>query len=290
MQIAIHYAPATEALLQAGKIEIDLYKCPDWPEFVAEVQEKHPVYVHFPLRVGRGTLDQVDWDNVEHFLKTTETRYINLHLGPHSDDFPGMDIDTQDASWQEGIAEAMLKDIDWLKARYGADQIILENVPWDPSESYAIPRPAILPEVINQVVVESGCGFLFDTAHARISALYLECDPLDYLDQLPGHLMRELHVTGTLYTGAGRVWLDHHPMQAFDWELVERTMRHIQQGKWRAPDVVALEYGGVGPLFESRTDPDVIARDMPRLTQLVRQTEAFIAEFRMQSKEDAHAK
>jgi len=44
---------------------------------------------------------------------------------------------------------------------------------------------------------------------------------------------------------------------------------HIRDGCWGQPWVVALEYGGVGPLWEAVTEADVLAVQVPRLHALV---------------------
>ena len=47
-------------------------------------------------------------------------------------------------------------------------------------------------------------------------------------------------------------------------------MGHVQRGAWGQPWVVALEYGGVGPLWEAVTDADVLANQVPRLYDQVK--------------------
>ncbi len=50
--------------------------------------------------------------------------------------------------------------------------------------------------VINQVVTETGCQFLFDIAHARLTTMNLGWDWLTYIRQLPLQRLREFHITG----------------------------------------------------------------------------------------------
>jgi hypothetical protein len=40
-------------------------------------------------------------------------------------------------------------------------------------------------------------------------------------------------------------------------------------GAWPAPSIVAFEYGGVGPVFEWRSDVDVLAEQLPRLRDVL---------------------
>lgn len=275
MQLAVNYTPKAAALLEDEQINVDIYKCPDWPELIRDARQQRPVYVHFPLQVGRGKVNDVDWAQVDRLMKTTRTTYVNLHLAPNANDYPEMRLDTQDPAWADKLVAQMLADIEVVKARYGAEWVILENAPWDPHPQYAIPRPAIDPAVITQVVEASGCGLLLDTAHARIAALHLGMDEVAYLDAMPVAHLRELHITGT--RSAGDHWEDHFPMQAADWRLAEYAFDQIRAGHWPQPDIVALEYGGVGPLFDWRTESAVLAVEVPRLWRMVRSTERLLA-------------
>lgn len=268
MQLAINYSPEAAALLEAGEVSFDLYKCPDWPDLVMEAQHGRPVYVHFPLGTARGKMAQIDWALIERFLTTTQTRYVNLHVAPDYRLFEGLTLHTQDTTWTERLFEAVMADIDIVKARYGAEQVILENVPYDPS--FAIPVLTITPEFFNRVVDESGCGVLLDTAHARIAALYFGVDEIDYVNALRVDRLREIHVTGTLYDEEKAVWCDHFAMKSQDWRLAEHVMGQVADGIWPQPEIVALEYGGIAPLFDWRSESHVIAADLPRLHNLLK--------------------
>lgn len=101
-----------------------------------------------------------------------------------------------------------------------------------------------------------------------MTALRLGIDPYTYISQLPVQHLRELHITGIQHDGAR--WRDSMPMSAEDWAVAEWALAKIRQGEWPEPWVVALEYGGVGPTFSGRTDPDILALQVPRLCSLVR--------------------
>ncbi len=55
-----------------------------------------------------------------------------------------------------------------------------------------------------------------------------------------------------------------------DWDLASWVMQRIKSGDWGKPWVVALEYGGVGPAFEWRSDKEVLAKQIPILYDLVK--------------------
>jgi uncharacterized protein (UPF0276 family) len=259
MKFALNYSPQAAALLNAGRIDIDLYKCPDWPHLIQPALEQRPVYVHFPLIAGRG--GAVDWAHIDTLLESTATPYLNTHLAPHAGEL-GIPLDTRESAHAERLVEVMIRDIEPLVARYGAEAIILENAIWD--IEWNIPLPVLQPALITRVVNETGCGFLLDTAHAAASARFMGVDERDYINQLPVDRLRELHVTGLAQDTTG-VWVDHFEMTSADWDLFDWSMVRIHSGAWAAPWVVSFEYGGVGPLFETRSDSHVIAEQVPRL-------------------------
>ena len=269
MKFAVNYTPQAAELLKTGAISFDLFKCPDWPDVVDIALQHHPVYVHFPLMTRPVSLQTVDWAQVERLLKQTGTHFVNMHVAPHAGDFPGMSQDTHDPHWRAKIMELVIRSIQTVVQRFGKEKIILENVPWDPDPKYAIPRPVIEPPFIQEVIAETGCGLLLDLAHARIAALHLGIDPIAYADSLPCPQLRELHITGTQYSDERQCWIDHFAMTDDDWLLAAYAMDHIRAGRWPQPEIIALEYGGVGPLFDWRSDSEVLRRDVSRLHHLI---------------------
>ena len=263
MKFALNYSHAAAALLNDGKIQFDIYKSADWPDMIAQARAQRPVYVHYPLMAGRGAPDAARREQIETMRADTETPFINTHLAPHAGQMD-MPLDTTAAADRVHLIDAMLADIRPLVDHWGAERVILENAIWDPT--YAIPRPVLEADVIRHVVYESGCGFLLDTAHAVASARYLGIDDYDYVAALPLDRLRELHVTGLRYED-GR-WNDHYELTDADWQLAEWAVDNVRIGLWAHPWVLAFEYGGTGAHFVNRTDPTVIARQVPRLYEL----------------------
>jgi hypothetical protein len=63
---------------------------------------------------------------------------------------------------------------------------------------------------------------------------------------------------------------DHLAIQPCDWLALEWVLQNIRRGEWSQPWMLAFEYGGVGEIFEWRSDPQVIAEQVPRLYQMVK--------------------
>ncbi len=265
MDFAVNYSPAVAVLLQAGRVDVDLLKVPDWPELVDEAGAYRPVYVHFPLEAGNAA-PMRDLEAVARLRDATGTRFVNLHAAPSGERFPAMDVTTTAAADRRAVADALATDVAAACERFGSDDVILENLIYrGPDRS--LPRPGVEPEVLREVVEATGCGFLLDLSHARISAGYLGEEPWSYIERMPLDRLRELHVTG-IGIVEGRPQ-DHLELEEADWRAFERALERVRLGAWAMPATVAFEYGGVGPVFSWRTDQRVLEEQVPRLRDAV---------------------
>jgi len=268
MNLAINYSPQAALLLSEGKIQLDYFKCPDWPDLIAQAQQSRPAAVHFEIIASSGCLSQKDWSLVDRILDVTGTHYINLHLASNIKDFEGFDIDYQEPSQRREIIDRLLTDVCALVNRFGPERVIAENIPYRGIPGHPILRPAGEPEVIREVVETSGCGLLLDISHARMSAHYLGMDEYEYMQRLPVKHLRELHFAG-IHVIHG-ILRDHLSIQPQDWSALEWVLEKIRCGEWSTPWMLAFEYGGVGEIFEWRSDPQVIAEQVPRLYEMVK--------------------
>lgn len=268
MRFAINYSPQAEKLWRAGVIQVDLFKCPDWPDLVERVGEFHPVYVHCGLLAGRGRLQAADTRRLRHWLDQTDTLVINTHFTVGRADFP-----SPHAVSAEAVIERALRDLEALGEQIPIEDIVIENIPFpDPGWNDDMVPEAVDPAIISEVVRRSGCGFLLDIAHAiRACEGTGRADVKAYLNAMPVQALRELHVVGILpEPDEHGVRQDHFAMTEADWEIAEWALSQIRQGTWRKPDTMAFEYGGLGDQFAWRSEEAVIAEQAPRLRQLAR--------------------
>jgi uncharacterized protein (UPF0276 family) len=130
--------------------------------------------------------------------------------------------------------------------------LILENVPaWPLPESDLV----VMPEFIGRVLEETDCGFLLDTAHARLTAACLAWDVHAYLQALPLERVVEIHASGPWLEGDR--WVDsHEPLQEEDYALLVWLLQRT------SPRVVTLEYW---------RDPDRAREQLVRLNRLLAQ-------------------
>jgi uncharacterized protein (UPF0276 family) len=292
INLAINYSRQAAELYQSGQIQLDYFKCPAWEDLITEARAILPTYVHFPLRVGRGMVidtekkQEADFDYIEKLLKMTDTPCVNIHLSPFDTDYPEMSYDTLATADIEVVVENSIKAIRQLVARFGADKILVENVP---SVKQAHMLCALYPDVITRVIDETSTTLLFDLSHARLSAHRLGMNDYQYIGGLPLKQMQEMHVTGisrvddtilellderglsnTIFHKLAGELVDHVPFTPLDWDMTAWAFEQIHFGAWRSPWVVAFEYGGVGGVFEALSDTRKIAEQVPRLYRMVK--------------------
>lgn len=262
VRLAVNYSPAAAALAGGGAVEIDLFKCPPWPEVVAEAGRLREVFVHFDLTVGDGVPPAAALEEAERWVERTATPYVNAHLAPAAGSLP--------ATGAVAAALRRARDgVEALAARFGRHRLALENVPWERRAGYEIHPVAAEPEMVKRAVAQGDCGLLLDLAHARLAAEERGEAIRPYVEGLPTDRLVELHVTGLGSDEEGRR-RDHMPMTGEDYGLLQWALEQIADGRWRRPWAVVLEYGGVGPLFAWRSEEAVLARDLPRIAGLLR--------------------
>ncbi|MHB0877440.1 MAG: multinuclear nonheme iron-dependent oxidase [Anaerolineae bacterium] len=290
--LAANYSAPLVRAIETGQVRPNYLKCHDDAELVHRSLSVWPTYVHFSLEVGADkggavdpeTHDLVDWGRVESLLAITPTPHVSLHLIVWQAD---LDADPAIGAGDDAaiLAEHATRDVKAVVARLGPEHVVVEH---SPPIGGRMARAAFDPAVISRVVEESGCGFLLDLAHARLSAIHTGVDSQAYVERLPLHRLREMHVSGVVYVGrrgtrlaaaAGlpeRVvrhvanrYVDHAPLSARDWQLLQWALAKIRAEEWPTPWCLASEYGGVGPRYEAVTIPDLVVRQVQRLAALV---------------------
>jgi len=265
--LAVNYSHEAAALFERGELEIDCWKCSP-PGTVAgtdlAIDSGIPAYVHFPFDLGKPSFADTDWDEVAQILDDTGTRFVNVHLNAKKSDF----LDLSKAGEREAVRERFLRGLSIVVDRFGADRVIAENVIYRGEEGAYI-RASVEPDLITEVIAESGCLLLLDTAHATISVRYLGSESVQaYIEALPVDRIAEVHLTGAVHDG--NRYRDSMPMTELDWTTAARAIEKIRHGDWRMPWAVALEYGGIGASYEWRSESAVIRDEVARLAELLR--------------------
>lgn len=270
MELAVNFSPALAHLLEAGEVDVDRIKVPDWDELITAAAALRPIYVHFPYQAG-ATIEAVEPERATRLLQETGTRLLNLHVAPSRERFPHIAVDDVSPAAQRTVIDALVRDVDAAKTALagpdvGPQAVAIENLIYrGPGRSLL--RAGVEPDVLQAVIDATGCALVLDLSHARISAEALGVDPWRYLDAMPVAALRELHVTGVHRIGDESK--DHLPLLDDDWRFLDGALARIAAGAWAPPDVVAFEYGGVGPVFDWRSEPEVLREQVPRLLERV---------------------
>ncbi|MGA9397006.1 MAG: DUF692 family multinuclear iron-containing protein [Anaerolineaceae bacterium] len=255
-KLAVNYSPQASELLHTKEIDFHLYKCPDWENLIAAASNELPVYIHFDFFVGNEFLADVDWGAIDEVIEATGTQYINTHLAND----PGLDL--TDPRQKRQSYKKILKDIGYITRHFHPYQVIVENLP-HPIMNRTDIRPEIDPQVFTELVNDTGVGMLLDIGHARITAASLGIDEREFISQFPLAHLSELHITGVGdHDGLPH---DHLRMLDADWSTLDWVLGNIQSGNWREPEIMAFEYGGIGPIFEWRSDINVLKEQVPLL-------------------------
>ena len=258
MRFAVNYSTKAGDLVKAGKIDCDMFKCPEWEGLLKAATAIKPVYLHLDITLGRDQVQKLDFDKLRIMLAETGTPHVNCHLAGTPDLKVGSKTD------RNKLLKQWVKEIEILKREFTGYPVISENLPFEPPlPEYHLSSD---PELISEAIVETDTGLLLDISHARITADTLEIDSQKYVEKLPLDRLQELHITGVRrYHGFLE---DHFEMQPEDWPSAEWAAGQIRLGAWREPEIVAFEYGGVGEWFSWRTETWALEEQVPRLYAL----------------------
>lgn len=260
MKFAVNYSTPLVRLLNEGLIKIELIKCPDWDGMLTEAQGQSEITIHFDLEVGLRNTQKADFSRIKRLMNSTFTPHVNTHLVTPQQFNPTSDSETRD------IYKTWLDEIHLMIDHLGAQAVALEHHP------YTIANPNIRPAadttVFSRVVKDTGCMFILDLAHARITADTLGVSVKDYILDLPLDRLVEMHITGIKpYSG---ILTDHFELGDEDWSVLRWALNEIRTGNWRTPEIVAFEYGGIGQTFSWRTNPEVLKSQVPLLYELIK--------------------
>ena len=259
MKFAVNYSVGLSNCLKEDGFHVDLIKCPEWDGLLMEARKIKPVYIHFDIRVGNGTVYHLDWKKIHYLMELTDTPHLNCHLVTTRDTDPDSPSDTL------RMLKTWENEINLLSAQVGNKHLAVEHFPFMPYNPHM--RAAVDAKNISAIVEQTGCRFLFDLAHARITALNLNLDEKAYAHSLPIHQIVELHITGIKpYNG---FLVDHFELGDADWDYASWVFDLIRSGTIPKPYITAFEYGGVTNTFAWRSDQAILKAQIPRLSKLV---------------------
>lgn len=263
MKLAVNWSPQAERLLLSGDIDVDLWKCSDWPELVGPALKTKPAYVHFPIHTSVDF--HVDWAKVRGWMDITGTTNVNMHLIAKQSDFPDIPFDSRATEHRERVIEMMVRCVKAAGDVVGIENVIAENLPTrkrNGDGSWPL-HCSVMAETITATIERSDCRLLLDVDHARNAADTLGMDPKGYIESLPVDRIGELHASGVRRIDGELD--DHKGMSDECWQYFDWVMGKMRSGEWGTPGICAFEYGGIGPVFRDNSDINVLAEQVPRL-------------------------
>ena len=257
MKIACNYYQETEQLLDENKIDIDYFKYPGlgfqmgimedlnaFNNFCKRVAEKRPILLHglypLPHDLSSPSLqEEFNDEKAKRLIHMTKTPGLSFH--------PALSKLPADIPFNKTL-DVIIKNARFIKEKYEDLQFVsIEN-------SDSIKWGDILkPEVITQLINESGCEFLLDISHAYCASRWLGVSFFDYLKRLPLEKTVEIHING--WVAAQDSVMCHTKINNDGYHALEFVLEYCK------PDIITVEYGrhndriGAGvPVMSSEQD------------------------------------
>jgi uncharacterized protein (UPF0276 family) len=245
-------------LLDRGQVDVDWIKLSVWadlPTQLAAARPVRPCLLHTLPEAGQAEAadPRWTWDELNRAIAACGSPHVALHLG------------APPAAWPSPPGDAEILDRLVANTRAWAAKVevplLVENVPFYGFRGSL--RRATDPDAIRAVCDEADAGLLLDLAHARVAAWHRGEEATAYLAALPLDRVAEIHVCGPRLEERGL--MDRHlDLAEEDFALLRWTLEHT------TARIVTLEYGGTGPLFETRSDVDLLKGQLDRLTKICR--------------------
>ncbi|HWI63035.1 MAG TPA: DUF692 family protein [Symbiobacteriaceae bacterium] len=255
-QLGCNYSPVLLDLLRRKELDVDWIKLSVVEALEAEIalcRSLRPCLVHTLPRSGLvpEKFAAIDWDQVGRNLLNAGSPHVALHLEARRADGPA-----------EGAVSRIIAQVRTAAERLPIP-LLVENVVYRKgSDIYGV---CAKPETVAAVVEGADVGLLLDTAHLRCSAHNLGLGAREYALLLPLDRVREIHVAGIRRMDDGQLNDSHAEIQEEDYDLLAWLLEQTR------PQMVTLEYGGTGPIYErpGMTDPDALRRQLCRLKEML---------------------
>lgn len=241
---------ATGALALVDLVEVPGW-APDGPPAVSRLL--HNLDLDFSLTTP-GIMDDGWAERCRHALTLTGSPWFSLHLGFSTERvrFDNHMLPESPVLSREDCLRRMIDAVAFAQ-RHLPVPVLVENLDYCPEGAY---EHVCEPEFISTAVRETGCHFLLDLAHARVSADWFGVTPEDYLSALPLDRAVELHLSGPRRVD-GRLVDDHFELTEEDYRLLDWALARCR------PRAVVLEYS---------RDPAALRDQLRRLSAIL---EAF---------------
>jgi len=239
MKIGCNYYIETEQLFDEGSIDLDYFKYPGldfqagimndldaFELFCNKLTVKRPILLHglypAPHDLSSPFL-QADFNDeiVNKLIKITKTPGLSFHpvLSKLPDGVPFVKT-----------LETIIENAVFIKEKYADMEFVsLENcdsIRWG---------DLIKPEIITQLINETGCGFLLDISHAFCASRAIGEDFRTYLSKLPLKQTYEIHINGWVETDNDIMC--HLKINDLGYQILKELLNEC------SPQIITIEYG-----------------------------------------------
>lgn len=255
-QLGCNYSPPLLRLLQGGEVHVDWIKLSldeNLEPEIALCRPLRPCLVHTLPRAGMAPdqFGRVDWARLGRALVAAGSPHVAMHIEARQRDLAA-----------DEIIERMVRQISFAAGQLPVP-LLVENMVY--RKGGDILGACCEPATINTVMERTGAGLLLDTAHLRCSAHNTGRGAREYAAELPLDRVREIHVAGIRRLDDGQLNDSHAEIEAEDYDLLAWLLERTR------PQMVTLEYGGTGPVYErpGMSDPGALRRQLSRLKEML---------------------
>ena len=211
------------------------------PDFPIEICSQHPVthgHISDPALDVNLVWSETERCQIHRYLDSNlPSSTLSFHLARDYQtatmDNLGRYLPVGQAMTEDEMVSNAVENCDWISSQFGR-RILIENNNYYNNGAYeAVGRP----DFISRVVMETGAGFLFDYAHALVSAVNMGRSLNDYASGLPMHKVEQLHVSEPTVVSLEAV--DSHGLPTA--EMVQEAVSFVI-GFGAAPPPVTVEY------------------------------------------------
>lgn len=239
MKIACNYYRETEQLLDEKRIAIDYFKYPGlgfqmklmedpdaFERFCKRITKKRPMLLHglypAPHDLSLASMRAGFDDTVAgRLIRITETPGLSFH--------PALSKTAAETPFRETL-DTIINNAGFLKEKYAGMRFVsiknMDVISWG---------DLLKPEIMTQIVRESGCEFLLDISHAYCASACLNLPFYDYLTRLPLEKTVEIHING--WMEAPNDIMCHTKINEAGYQALEFVLGHCR------PEVITVEYG-----------------------------------------------
>lgn len=192
------------------------------------VRSHYPVSCH-GVGLSLGSADGIDAAHLatlKQLVERIEPGLVSEHLSFSVVD--GIYVnDLLPLPYTDEALTVMVRNVQEVQEALGR-QILVEN----PSSYLAFAQSEMTEwEFLRSLTDQSGCGLLLDVNNIYVSAHNNDFDALEYLDNVPGDSVHEIHLAGHLIDGEGdeRLLIDTHGDMVADavWTLFDEAMARL---------------------------------------------------------------